>query len=135
MRTCPASSCERSPDSSWCTTNTCRANYGEVLPHLLFGDLSRFTVAAYRRGQEELAERIIGLMERLLRDCDDPTRDLVGVSFVATISPRDVQRRFFAVYGPLLRTDLKAIWGIDPADRSFARTLLARWRGRGNAAS
>jgi hypothetical protein len=84
----------------------------EVLSHVLFGDLSRFTIAAYERGQIGVIERLVRLMERLLRDGDDYTKNLVAVSFVENIGPDDVDRGFFELYGPLLRADLKAVWGV-----------------------
>lgn len=89
-------------------------NFGEVLPHVLFGDVSRFAVDAYNRGATALAERVIRLMERLARDGDTLTSELVGVSFVGNIGPDDVDDGFFALYGPALRADLKAIWQIIP---------------------
>ena len=92
----------------------------EVLPHVLFGDLSRFAVAAHKRGDTRLVERVIGLMERLLRDGDAATRELVGVSFVENIGPEDVEEGFFALYGPLLRADFKASWGLIPPRRDIA---------------
>ena len=86
------------------------------MPHVLFGDLTRFAVVAYKRGDWPLVKRIISLMERLCREGDDLTSELVGVSFVQNISPQEVGRDFFALYGPCLRQDLKAMWGVVPPD-------------------
>ena len=90
------------------------SDYGEVLPHVLFGDLSRFTISAHRRGDDALTGRIARLMERLLRDGDELTTNLVAVSFVENIAPDDVDTAFFAQYGPRLRATLTAVWGVDP---------------------
>src|SRR3712207_3478238 len=73
-------------------------NRGEVLNHLLFGDLSRFTVDAYNSGATALAERVVRLMERLNREGDALTSELVGVSFVENIGPDDVDEGFFGLY-------------------------------------
>jgi hypothetical protein len=84
---------------------------GEVLNHMLFGDLSRFTLKAYRDGDLDLVRRILRLMERLMAEGDDLTTELVVVSFVEDIAPEDADEAFFGLYGPLVRPWFERVWG------------------------
>jgi len=59
---------------------------GELLLHVLFGDLTRFVVAAEAAGDERLVERCLRAIERLIAEVDEKTQELVGVSFVENIA-------------------------------------------------
>jgi hypothetical protein len=41
-------------------------NFGETLPHLLFGDLTRFIEEAWREGNTELVSRCLSWLEHVL---------------------------------------------------------------------
>ncbi len=65
------------------------AFYDEPLPHVLYGDLTRFVVAAHDRGESELVERCLSFLDAELREGDAETRNLVEASFVENIGPGD----------------------------------------------
>jgi hypothetical protein len=71
------------------------AEYDEVLQHVLFGDLTRFVLAAHERGDREVEERCLGFLDRAVRDGDDEVKNLVLVSFVENIQPWDPSRADF----------------------------------------
>jgi hypothetical protein len=85
--------------------------FEDALPHLLFGELSRFTLEAYGRHDSELVVRILDLMERFKHDGDKETRNLVDASFIENIAPADVDRLFFALCGPLTHESFQRWWG------------------------
>jgi len=65
------------------------ATYGELLAHLLFGDLARFALAAHERGDKDVVRRCFDYLEKELDEGDDLTRNLVKVSFVENIDLED----------------------------------------------
>jgi hypothetical protein len=62
---------------------------GEVLPHVVFGDFTRFVVAARNAGDAPLVGRCLAFLEQALRDGDTQVGNLVQVSFVENIGPWD----------------------------------------------
>jgi hypothetical protein len=58
---------------------------GELLPHLLFGDLTRFTVDARRAGRGELVDRILTFLADALAHGDEYVVNLVDVSFIENL--------------------------------------------------
>jgi hypothetical protein len=62
---------------------------GELLLHVLFGDLTRFLVAAEAADDEVLVARCLASMDRLLREADQETQNLVRVSFVENLAWED----------------------------------------------
>ncbi|MCP4965810.1 MAG: hypothetical protein GY926_11290 [bacterium] len=60
---------------------------GEVLPHLLFGDLTRFVLAARDRGDHALVERCLAFLESVVRSPRHRLLNLVAVSFVENVGP------------------------------------------------
>ena len=58
---------------------------GELLPHLLFGDITRFVVAALEEGSVELVQRTLQFLEGAIRDGDQYVQELVAVSFIENI--------------------------------------------------
>lgn len=58
---------------------------GEVLPHLLFGDLTRFVITAHDKGSGELVQRTLRFLERAIRDGDQDVQDVVAASFIENI--------------------------------------------------
>jgi hypothetical protein len=65
------------------------AYHAGLLRHVLFGDLTRFVLAANERGDHELVERCLRFLDLALRDGDDEVENLVAVSFVENVEPWD----------------------------------------------
>jgi hypothetical protein len=61
-------------------------NDGELLLHVLFGDLTRFVVAAQAGKDDALVTRSLSFVERLLVEGDEGTKNLVAVSFVENLA-------------------------------------------------
>jgi hypothetical protein len=82
------------------------AEYDEVLAHVLFGDLTRFVLAAHERGDTDLEQRSLSFLERALREGDEQVQNLVAVSFVENVGPREqAQRDFIAAWPDALRME------------------------------
>jgi hypothetical protein len=64
-------------------------DYGEVLPHLLFGDLTRFVLQASERGDTETVDRSLLFLSKAIQSSDMRVENLVAVSFVENVGPRD----------------------------------------------
>lgn len=63
------------------------ADYSEVLQHVLFGELTRFVLAAYERGDRELTRKCLRFLDFALREGDSRVENLVAVSFVENVLP------------------------------------------------
>ncbi|HEX4015135.1 MAG TPA: hypothetical protein VHX15_00220, partial [Frankiaceae bacterium] len=63
------------------------AIYGMLLPHVLFGDLTRFVMDAHDSGDLQLAARCLAFLDEALRTGDEDTKNLVTVSFVENVDP------------------------------------------------
>jgi hypothetical protein len=78
----------------------------EVLPHVLFGDLTRFVLDAHMRGDDDLVRRALAFLDHALREGDDMVQNLVGVSFVENVGPWDPdQAQFIASWPDALRVE------------------------------
>ena len=55
---------------------------GELLLHLLMGDLRRLAIAAFDRGDGDLLQRLLSVLDAALRDGDERVENAVAVSFV-----------------------------------------------------
>jgi hypothetical protein len=75
--------------------------FGEDVRYLLFGDMTRFVLAARADGATDLVERCLAFLDLALREGDDSVQDLVAVGFVENVG----------------------LW--DPANRSFIRSWPA----------
>lgn len=64
-----------------------REFHGELLPHVLFGDLTRFVLRAREEGQDELVQRALGFLDEALRRGDEQVDNLVSLSFVQNVEP------------------------------------------------
>jgi len=97
-------------------------DYGEVLLHVLCGDLSRFSVAAWQRGDSASAERCLTCAEKGLLQGDDAVRNAIQASLVENVGSHRQEGR--------LRTwtQLFASAGVRPVHlhdgRHTAATLL-----------
>ena len=82
------------------------ADYDEVLPHLLFGDLTLFVLKAQDDGDDEIVRRALAFLDGALREGDDAVQNLVGVSFVENVGPWDPnQAAFIASWPEALRLE------------------------------
>jgi hypothetical protein len=59
--------------------------HGELLPHVLFGDLTRFIVAAATKGDASTVKPVLDLLERGLTAGDPVVVNLIQVSFVENV--------------------------------------------------
>lgn len=63
--------------------------FGQVLPHVLFGDVTRFAVDAHAAGWEDVEGRCLCLLERALTDGDAEVVNVIEVSFIENVGPWD----------------------------------------------
>jgi hypothetical protein len=81
---------------------------GETLPHVLFGDLTRFLLAAHARGDADVELRSLAILDEALREGDDQVQNLVAVSFVENVGPWDpTQREFTESWPDALRDEAR----------------------------
>jgi hypothetical protein len=81
---------------------------GELLPHVLFGDVTRWVVA------HAPATHVLGVLERHLATGDANVANLIGVSFLENLEPEDTTVRH--ALGPRLRAELDAMESRTPTD-------------------
>jgi hypothetical protein len=79
--------------------------YGEILPHVLFGDLTRWLLAHHPQ------PRVFQVLEDAYTSGDTNTRDLIAASFVENIEPGSEYAPLQALLGPHLRQ----LWNGDHA--------------------
>jgi hypothetical protein len=90
---------------------------GEALPHVLFGDFSRFVVAARVAGDAPLVDRCLAFLEEALNDGDAQVRNLVQVSFVENVGPWDGDAAtFIETWPPNLRKEAERQRDWKPGD-------------------
>jgi hypothetical protein len=67
------------------------ADYDEVLPHVLLGDLVRFLSQEIERDGPESAalKQVVPLMERAMGSADSRLQELVAVSFLENLEAED----------------------------------------------
>ena len=79
-----------------------------VLPHVLFGDLTRFVLDARANDDADRVTRSLTFLDRALRDGDDYVQNLVAVSFVENVGPSDpAQADFIATWPTALRNEAR----------------------------
>jgi hypothetical protein len=62
------------------------ADNDELLPHVLFGDVTRYALALARVGDKESLHRLLSDLDSALDEADDQVANLVWVSFVENAS-------------------------------------------------
>lgn len=95
-------------------------DYDELLPHVFFGDLTRYVVNLYKTTQDhspdkrkwDELDKIIAYLENGISERDENVRELIAVSFLENLertdsSLRNLEERF----GPNLKKELKVIRG------------------------
>ena len=60
----------------------CLRDNGELLPHVLFGDVTRYASTLARRRELDDLNRLLDDMDGALDDSDDEVDNLISVSFV-----------------------------------------------------
>jgi hypothetical protein len=78
---------ERIPEFGPSIDESVGFNDGEVLPHVIFGDLTRFVLAARHRHDTDLVRRCLSFLDEALREGDEMMQNLVQVSFVENVGP------------------------------------------------
>jgi len=84
------------------------AIYGELLPHVLFGDVTRWVVA------QAPAAHVLQVLERHLATGDADVNNLIGASFLENLEREDTVVR--QALGPGLRLALEAMDNWTPPD-------------------
>ncbi len=100
--------------------------YGEVLSHILFGDLTRFVLQAYKEGDKALVERCLIFLDKALTDGDAEVQNLVAVSFVENTDPRDqASQLFISTWPEHLRAEAERQrdWRPEAPLRDFGRQV------------
>jgi hypothetical protein len=75
------------------------ADNDELLPHVLFGDVTRYALALARNGEVDELNRLLGDLDAALDESEDDVAELVGASFVENASTDEDEP---------LRTELRA---------------------------
>jgi hypothetical protein len=81
------------------------ADNDELLPHVLFGDVTRYALTLARDGEVEDLDRLLSDLDAALGDSDDEVANLVWVSFVENASTDEDEPLRAARYAPF-RTSL-----------------------------
>jgi hypothetical protein len=82
------------------------ARYEEPLPHVLFGDFTRFVLQAHQQGEQALVDRSLALLDGALRDGDEKVKNVVAVSFVENVGPWEESKQpFVRTWPPTLRRE------------------------------
>ncbi len=82
------------------------ADYGEVIPHVLFGQLTRFVLRARERDDLVVVGECLECFDEMLRIGDNAVQNLVAVSFVENVGPGDpAQSAFIATWPEGLRLE------------------------------
>jgi hypothetical protein len=81
---------------------------GELLPHVLFGDVTRWIVA------HAPATHVLQVLERHIATGDADVDNLIGVSFLENLGPGETSVR--QALGPRLRAELDALETWTPTD-------------------
>lgn len=97
--------------------------FGELLPHVLMGDFTRFLLDAYRKSVSgladeekwhEIVDRSLTLLEEAISSSDNELQSLVAYSFLENLLPRadaDVQhfQNLKLRLGPHLQRELQLL--------------------------
>ena|SRR5258708_304553 len=93
-----------------------RRYYGEVLPHVLLADFTRFILDAYAKSiksehhsqsYHKIFDRGVDLMEHALESTDPKLRELVAVSFLENLDQaEDFYSEIRSLLGPRLKAQL-----------------------------
>ena len=80
--------------------------YGEVLLHVLFGDVTRFVIDVRSDGDSDVERRCLVLFDRALREGDEEVVNVIAASFVENTAPwDDATGAWIATWPPTLRAE------------------------------
>lgn len=108
-------------------------NGGEVFNHLLFCDLSRFTMAAHERSDTSTTRQVMTFVDEAFRRGDDDVRNVISVSFVENFIDTGTERQFVSTWPASLQREAEAMrqaWFGEPRLTRSRRPGLFRWRRR-----
>jgi hypothetical protein len=88
--------------------------YDELLPHVFFGELTRYVIDQVRaerdgtaQGGPEPVARILDFLERAMISSDTKVQELVSVSFLENLDQSDeAYAKLKALLGPTLKREL-----------------------------
>ncbi len=85
-------------------------DYAELLPHVFFGDVTRYVVGevlSHANGSPPQVARILNCLERSMAFGDDAVQELICVSFLENLAEYgEVTSRLKALVGPNLGREL-----------------------------
>jgi len=93
-------------------------DYDELLPHVFFGDLTRYVVELYKsilkdtsdKGKWDELEKILTYLENGMSGKDEKVQELIAVSFLENLDLTDSSLRTFEEkFGPHLKKELKLV--------------------------
>jgi hypothetical protein len=85
-------------------------SYGELLPHVLFGDLTRFVLAAAAKGDETNVRTILDLLDTGMVSGDPDLVNLISASFVENVGVWDrTMDSFISTWPEHLRTEAERV--------------------------
>lgn len=84
------------------------ADNRELLPHVFFGDVTRFVVSGFSDHSERRAdaEKVLALLEEAIGSPDEDVQNLVSVSFCENLLGEKPLEAIRAAMGPRLRAEL-----------------------------
>jgi hypothetical protein len=103
---------ERFPKLSPLLQEHLHDNRGELLPHLFFGDLTRYVVALVTSGDNQLEARrelreLLAFLEESFASGDSELCELISVSFLENLPyPWEDGSQLRSMLGPTLSTEL-----------------------------
>lgn len=87
--------------------------YDELLPHVFFGDVTRFVMDRVRTegraaNRDAVVRRILGFLEEAMTSSDENVQELVSLSFLENLDPSDpAYEELKAMLGPNLGRELE----------------------------
>jgi hypothetical protein len=85
---------------------------GELLPHVFFGEVTRYVVQHVRVGETGRSQpvgRILAFLEESMSSCDGQIRELVSASFAENLlGENDVIATLKGIVGPSLAKEIES---------------------------
>ena len=89
------------------------ADQGELLPHVLMGEITRLVIASAGREQADWLPKLLQQLEAGLASGNGDIAELVGVSFVENLSGENAAiQTLLPLMGEALRRELRSICGV-----------------------
>ncbi len=83
-------------------------NFNELLPHVFFGEVTRFVVSNYKARQNlEALKRIFDFLDRGINSKDEKLQELISVSFLENLLPEEGEEECFHEIKNLLSKSLQ----------------------------